>query len=102
MPTEIWTVDRAGELTGLYNARIESPPYAYPAFPDALVQAAQLRQEDVTENECLIVGLEGTTPKAFAQIGDLILNGPEGIPEELREFYTEGGGLIRMFLAHPA
>lgn len=101
MPTEIWTVDCAGELADLYNARIQSLPYAYSVSPDTLVQAAQFRQEDVTENECLIVGLEGTAPKAFAQIGDLILNDPEGIPEELREFYTEGGGLIRRFLAHP-
>ena len=101
MPTEIWTVDRAGELADLYNTRIESLPYVYPVSPDTLVRAAQLRQEDVTENECFIVGLEGTAPKAFAQIGDLILNDSEGIPEELREFYTEGGGLIRMFLAHP-
>jgi len=101
MPTEIWTVDRAGELADLYNARMESLPYAYPVSPDTLARAAQTKQEDVIENECLIVGLEGTAPKAFAQIDDLILNDPEGIPEELREFYTEGGGLIRMFLAHP-
>ena len=98
---EIWSLDRAGDLIGLYNTRMETIPYAYPVSADVLMQGAQARSEGIFENECLVVGLERATPKAFAQIADLIPLDPEGIPEEYREFFSEGGGLIRMFVAHP-
>ena len=101
MPIETWTLYRAGELVELYNTYIDSLPYVPPFSADALGRAAQTEHEAILENEVLVVGLDGTTPKAFAQIGDLVRKDPEVIPEDCREYYCEGGGLIRMFVSQP-
>jgi GNAT superfamily N-acetyltransferase len=70
-------------------------PYAHTVTSTILKQAAQI-QHKTLENECLIVGLEGTVPQAFAQIGDL-----KSFSTYAMESSPEGGGLIRMFVAQP-
>lgn len=99
MPVEVWSIDRAGDLAELYNTCTASIPYVFPIDRDRLSRVAQTQHEGVVENDVLIVGTEAGRPAAFAHIGELVRNDPDGIPDELREFYTEGGGLIRTFLS---